>query len=180
MRKINLNGIWNMSGNDFNCCGTIPGSVYSFLINNGLMDNPFYRTNEEKALEISRYDYTFSREFIYEKQTDDKRVLLRCEGLDTLADIFINRVFIASTKNMHRTYEFDVTDKLSDEKNEISITFHSASEYVRKRANEELLCGTDDPLMGFTHLRKAHCMFGWDWGPRLPDMGISLSNISFI
>ncbi len=172
MKKIDLNGIWSMTGNDFNCCGTIPGSVYSFLINNELIDDPFYRTNEEKALELSRYDYTFSREFIYEKQTDDKRVLLRCEGLDTLADIFINRVFIASTKNMHRTYEFDVTDKLSDEKNEISITFHSASEYVRKRANEELLCGTDDPLMGFTHLRKAHCMFGWDWGPRLPDMGI--------
>ncbi|MFA9381057.1 MAG: glycoside hydrolase family 2 protein, partial [Acetanaerobacterium sp.] len=25
---------------------------------------------------------------------------------------------------------------------------------------------------GFSHIRKAHCMFGWDWGPRLPDAGI--------
>lgn len=27
-------------------------------------------------------------------------------------------------------------------------------------------------MTGFPNLRKAHCMFGWDWGPRLPDAGI--------
>lgn len=25
---------------------------------------------------------------------------------------------------------------------------------------------------GFSQIRKTHCMFGWDWGPRLPDAGI--------
>lgn len=25
---------------------------------------------------------------------------------------------------------------------------------------------------GFVHIRKAHCMFGWDWGAHLPDQGI--------
>jgi len=32
--------------------------------------------------------------------------------------------------------------------------------------------GSDDAMLGFPHIRKAHCMFGWDWGPRLPDAGI--------
>ena len=27
-------------------------------------------------------------------------------------------------------------------------------------------------MRGFANLRKAHCMFGWDWGPHLPDAGI--------
>lgn len=27
-------------------------------------------------------------------------------------------------------------------------------------------------MLGFPHIRKAHCMYGWDWGPRLPDAGI--------
>ena len=29
-----------------------------------------------------------------------------------------------------------------------------------------------DAIPGFSHLRKAHSMFGWDWGARLPDAGI--------
>ena len=29
-----------------------------------------------------------------------------------------------------------------------------------------------DSLQGMAHLRKASCMLGWDWGPRLPDAGI--------
>ena len=34
-------------------------------------------------------------------------------------------------------------------------------------------------MVGFPNIRKAHCMFGWDWGPRLPDAGI-WRNISII
>ena len=25
---------------------------------------------------------------------------------------------------------------------------------------------------GFVNIRKAHCMFGWDWGAHLPDAGL--------
>ena len=32
--------------------------------------------------------------------------------------------------------------------------------------------GNDDTYEGFMHLRKAHYMFGWDWGAHLPDAGI--------
>ena len=27
-------------------------------------------------------------------------------------------------------------------------------------------------MPGSQYIRKAHSMFGWDWGPQLPDMGI--------
>ncbi len=32
--------------------------------------------------------------------------------------------------------------------------------------------GCVDAMDGFAHIRKAHSMFGWDWGPRIPDAGI--------
>ncbi|MCR5232405.1 MAG: glycoside hydrolase family 2 protein, partial [Lachnospiraceae bacterium] len=32
--------------------------------------------------------------------------------------------------------------------------------------------GTEDAMRGFPKIRKGHYMFGWDWGPRLPDAGI--------
>ena len=32
---------------------------------------------------------------------------------------------------------------------------------------------SSDAMKGFSEPgRKAHCMFGWDWGPRLPDAGL--------
>ena len=32
-------------------------------------------------------------------------------------------------------------------------------------------CNTDT-LDGFPYLRKSNCMSGWDWAPKLPDMGL--------
>lgn len=88
MKTIDLNGIWSMSGNNFKCDGKIPGSVYSILLDSGLMEDPFYRTNETAALELAKHDYSFSREFDYSKADENKRVLLRCEGGHTCGYIY--------------------------------------------------------------------------------------------
>ena len=44
--------------------------------------------------------------------------------------------------------------------------------FIREAYEERPLEGSSDAMRGFPYLRKAHCMFGWDWGPRLPDAGI--------
>ena len=56
-----LQGNWKMkeTGADGYCNVTIPGSVYSALLENGLMEDPFYRDNEEEALKLSEKDYEF-------------------------------------------------------------------------------------------------------------------------
>ena len=159
-----------MSGAEYNCNGTIPGSVYSFLLDNNLMEDPYYRTNELKATPILENDFDFSRKFDFTKQ--DYPVLLHCDGLDTLCDIYINGKHIAYTDNMHRTYEFDVTDALINGENEIKLHFASPNKFVREMHAKDPVPGTTDTFLGFPHLRKASCMMGWDWGPRLPDAGI--------
>ncbi len=170
MQKFMLNGKWNMSGGSFNCAGTVPGSVYSFLLDNKLMDDPFYRDNERQALKLLENDFDFSRKFVFEKS--DYPVLLHCDGLDTLCDIFINGKYIAHTDNMHRTYEFDISDALVNGENEIKITCFSPNKFVREMNAKQELHGSTDCLKGHPHLRKASCMMGWDWGPMLPDAGI--------
>ena len=109
MEKISLNGEWRMVGNGYDCTGSIPGSVYSFLLGNKLKDDPYYRENEWDYLELMNHDYVFSRRFDFERKSDDRKILLLCEGLDTLAEIKLNGKFVSATKNMHRTYEFDVS-----------------------------------------------------------------------
>jgi beta-mannosidase len=74
---------------------------------------------------------------------------------------------------MHRTYEFDVKKYLRAGQNQIQAVFHSPCRYVTELQNKQkLACGTMYAPAGTAYLRKAHCMFGWDWGPALPDMGI--------
>ena len=53
MRKTDLCGTWHMTGNGFSCNRKIPGSVYSFLLENKLMEDPYYRINELEALKLS-------------------------------------------------------------------------------------------------------------------------------
>lgn len=170
MTRLDLNGTWRLTGAGYDCTGTIPGSVYSFLLDNNLMEDPFYRQNELEALKLMENEFTFSRTFDF-THTGDK-VVLHCDGLDTLCDIYINGVHVAYTDNMHRTYEFDVTEILVDGKNEIKIVCHPVNPYIKEKLANFNLIASLDALEGFGYIRKAHCMLGWDWGPRLPDAGI--------
>lgn len=170
MTKFDLNGTWRLTGAGYDCTGTIPGSVYSFLLDNNLMEDPFYRQNELEALKLMENEFTFTRAFDF-THTGDK-VVLHCDGLDTLCDIYINGVHVAYTDNMHRTYEFDVTEILVNGENEIKIVCHPVNPYIKEKLANFNLIASLDALEGFGYIRKAHCMMGWDWGPRLPDAGI--------
>ena len=171
MKKILLDGFWKLKGGGYECEGTVPGSVLSALIENGIIDDPYYRDNEDWCFDLLNESYEFSRDFNVADVRNE--LFLCCEGLDTLANIYINENYIASTKNMHRAYRFDVSPFIKPGENSISIKFAPVDKYFKEKDKEfELLGGSVDPLKGFGHLRKAHCMSGWDWGPKLPDMGI--------
>ncbi|MDR0290107.1 MAG: glycoside hydrolase family 2 protein, partial [Treponema sp.] len=151
----------------------VPGSVYSDFLLNGQMEDPYWRDNEDKAFALLENDYEYRTEFsVAPKMLAMDRILLRCEGLDTLAKITINNIEIASTNNMHRTWEFDVSGILKKDKNILVIIFNSPINFVRDAHKKNKVDGSSHSLEGFPQLRKAHCMFGWDWGPRLPDAGI--------
>lgn len=159
-----------MSGAGYECFGTVPGTVYSFLLENQLMEDPYYRQNELEAQKLLENEFVFRKTFSF--HFEGKRVLLRCEGLDTLCDIYINSVHKAYTDNMHRTYEFDITEMLCEGENEIKIVIHPVDDYIKEKQKNEPLRGPWHCMEGAGHIRKASCMMGWDWGPRLPDAGI--------
>ncbi|MBQ9065502.1 MAG: glycoside hydrolase family 2 protein [Blautia sp.] len=183
MKTLSLNGSWELrvSGWDHRVPAVVPGSVYHDLLTAGEIPDPFYRDNEIEALKLMEHNFSYSREFeVSEELLSSDTVLLRCEGLDTLAEITVNESWKSiRTDNMHRTWEFDVKKVLHPGVNTIRISFFSPTEFIKKAYAENPADGTSDAMMGFPLLRKAHCMFGWDWGPRLPDAGI-WRNISII
>jgi len=136
MHYIDLNGTWQMkrTASDGWIDARVPGSVFTDLLNAGLIEDPFYRDNEDKVKEFALYDYEYKRTFqVDSKLLSCSKVILRCEGLDTLADIRINGQLIASTNNMHRTYEFDVKDVLREGENVIHIIFYSPIKYISEK-----------------------------------------------
>ena len=171
MEKFLLNGKWRIQSNTYDTVGDVPGSVYSALLSNGLMEDPFYRDNERKALAIMDEEFVFTKEFKYQKKSS--KILLVCEGIDTLCNLYINDCFVGHTENMHRTYVFDVTQYLTDEKNVIKAVFPSYDGYIKAKHKEQIITsGSGATMLGFAHVRKAFYMSGWDWGPMLPDAGI--------
>lgn len=151
----------------------VPGSVYADLMADGTMPNPFWRENELDAFERMKKDYVYQRTFtVTEAQLAHAHVELVCEGLDTLAHVSLNGREIAFADNMHITWVWDVKEQLHAGENTLEIRFDSPILYCAKKAEEAPGWESSDATPGFRHLRKAHCMFGWDWGPRLPDAGI--------
>lgn len=180
MNKLDLCGTWKMRCLDPSVFGgepvsvAVPGSVYSGLLSAGKIEDPFMRENEIDLAPLSDHDWEFSRTFaVGEELLARERVELVCEGLDTLSEITVNSTKIASTSDMHRTYVFDVRSALRSGDNEISIVFRSPTVFMKSRqAKQPLVGGAGGQYPGFSYLRKAHSMSGWDWGPVLPDAGI--------
>ena len=173
IHKLHENWKMCIAGTEDYIPATVPGSVYHDLMANGRMEDPYYRDNEMKALKIMEDDFEYVSVFDVEAGLlKCDAVLLHFDGIDTVADIFFNGTRIASVENMHRTWEFPVKEILRETGNELKVVLHSPTKYIREAYAREYIPGSGDAMDGFPYLRKAHCMFGWDWGPRLPDAGI--------
>lgn len=151
----------------------MPGSVYSALLDRKLMPDPFYRENELDACKLMENDFVFTEHFsVDEKIKGSDRVILRFDGIDTLSDVDLNGHKLGHTENMHRCYEFDVKDYIVDGENTLTVKIFSPNKFISDAYSKVMTYGSQECMDGFPQLRKCHCMFGWDWGPRLPDAGI--------
>ena len=179
MNHISLCGAgWKMtdcsSGESY--AATAPCSVLSVLLEAGVIKDPYYRENEKEVLPYLEKDYIFSRNFNVDGELmQEDGIELIFYGLDTITEILLNGEKLAITKNMHRTYRFDVKDRLHMGANELFIHFHSPLQYIKDyqpQPHKEISVCPVGALPGGQYLRKAQSSFGWDWGPQLPDMGI--------
>lgn len=190
MKTKLLNGTWNLKivGKDAALTGeqglpaAVPGSVYATLLTEGKIEDPFYRDNELKTLPVMDNDFCYTTEFEAEPEwflMDG--LFLKFDGIDTLADVYVNQILIGTAYNMHRGWEYDLLseDVLREGTNELQVVLHSPTQYIKEENAKVYTGGSGECMEGFPHLRKAHCMFGWDWGPRVPDAGI-YRNVSLI
>lgn len=154
----------------------IPGSVLSTLLDAGAISDPYDRMNEYEVRDLFWNDYVFERTFfVKEDILAEEHLELVCEGLDTLAEIYINDKKVFYADNMHCTWRIPVKNYLCPGHNHIRILFLSVLKYIESYSyeeNKEIRYVAVGAMKGNQLIRKAHSMFGWDWGPQLPDAGI--------
>ena len=151
-----------------------PCTMYSVLFGHGKIPDPFYGLNERELQHLGEKDCSFAAEFTVDETLLTREYIeLTLSGIDTLCSIYLNGKRLARTKNMHRTYVFDVKNRLIPGKNRLKLEFSSPMRYFAEAQRRHYLYMNDgDTLPGTAHLRKAMYQSGWDWGPTLPDMGI--------
>ena len=179
MRK-SLNGNWQLNSKWLIAKGfkdlkaIVPGSIYKDLLKHKLIDEPYYRANEAKMLDYMKDDYAYSRFITISKADLKKEINLVFLGLDTVAEIYLNDKLVAKTYNMHRRYRFNVNEFVHEGKNSLKVVIKSCLEFIKEedKKNTHQLMNMQYAVKGYANIRKAHCMFGWDWGPQMPDGGI--------
>lgn len=152
--------------------GHAPGGVHTDLLALGKIPDPFVGDNEKAVHWISETDWEYRLVFtLAPGLLDQSYIYLACDGLDTLAEVYLNGRLVGNAQNMFRQYSWEVKEDLLAGANELLIHFSAPFTYVQGRYKDLPLPGGGD-LPGGPYLRKAPSQWGWDWGPKLPPIGV--------
>ncbi len=162
---------------------TVPGTVHTDLLNNGLIEDPFYRTNERDQQWIDKADWEYSTHFeVTPAVFHMKNIRLDFQGLDTYADVYLNDSLLLRADNFFRSWKVDAKPWLQEGRNELRIYFHSpikiglqkleAHGYPLPASNDQSENGGMGDKRVSVFSRKPGYHYGWDWGPRLVTSGI--------
>ena len=151
-----------------------PGDTYLALHAAGRIPHPFAAENEAACAWVKEREWWWRTTFDASPPRPDERVLIVFEGLDTFATIWVNGVEMGATSNMFLEHRIDVGALLhADQENHVVVRFTPPARMVADKRMETWPI-IADPISESKRnfIRKAQFGWGWDWGPRLPTVGI--------
>ena len=162
---------------------TVLGVVHTDLLQNKIIEDPFFRLNERGLQWIDKEDWVYETCFTLAADMMRKENMeLVFEGLDTYADVYLNDECILKADNMFRCWSIPVRQYIREENNILKVYFHSpvkidvpkwdALPYQYPASNDQSENGGLFNKKISIFARKAGYHYGWDWGPRLVTSGI--------
>ena len=176
MNKMLLNGQWSVrfhhpvTGEDHCIPAMVPGNIELDLDRAGLLGDALPPDVEFAEHWVSLTDWEFEREFEYEGlPSGASQAMLRFEGIDTVAEVFLNGEKILSCENMHLTYQKDVTSLLKCGSNHLLVRIFAPEIAARKYRHPAFSFSSHPSAL---YLRKAKHCWGWDNAPMRLTAGI--------
>ena len=136
---LSLDGTWKMTasgkiadlaagkGWDTAYDATVPGSIYTPLVEAGVIPDPYVGDNMKTANRQSQKSWYFLRTFTYEGKGE--RVELDFEGLCNVADVYLNGKKIASHEGMFGGPFVDVTSIIKKGENTLVVHLYPAKDF---------------------------------------------------
>ncbi len=162
---------------------TVPGTVHTDLMDNEIIEDPFFRLNERGVQWVDKEDWMYETTFnatAAEASAANQELVFN--GLDTYADVYLNHQRILNADNMHRTWRCNVKGILKEGENLLEVYFNSPIKVDLPKYDQfdyTFNTGPDQSQNGgifnktlSIFARKAGYHYGWDWGPRLVTSGI--------
>lgn len=187
---LNLNGHWRLRWNDGERGerpdrvvgdgvdwsrgweARVPGCVHSTLIEAGIIPEPGLGTNVLACRWVEETIWIYRRTFSCAAVPEGGRAWLRFEQLDLSARIFLNGRLVGEHANQFRPFQAEVSEWLVAGENEVIVEVESGLHLTRDRSAAGLGVKANYLLTKMPWMRKTHNQHGWDWAPRLLNVGI--------
>jgi beta-mannosidase len=151
---------------------TVPGCIHTDLLAADLIPDPYIEQNELLLSWVGQTDWIFISEF--EAGVDVDAIPVRelvFDGLDTMAEIWLNGHLAGKANNMHHPWRFEVSNMLISGTNHLEVMFFSNERAALAEA-ERLGDLPRVRRLPYNFIRKMACNYSWDWGPELVTCGI--------
>jgi beta-mannosidase len=170
----------------------VPGGVHESLLAAGLIEHPYYDQNEASVHWMEGRDWWYRTTFAAPDRIEPgDAISLLFHGLDTVVDIWLNGAPLGHHENMFRPAEFRIDGQL-EASNTLVLRFSPplagltssapAVAQLRRVAGalmpdlpddlDVTALGPSPELTIASQRRKAMFSWGWDFGPRVPSIGI--------
>lgn len=124
MIRLNVKSVYVNSGNDKRYTANLPATLYSVLIENGVMDEPYYRDNIQNLSDFKPGTVRFDAEVSVDAfSLSQKNVYLSVSGIVGACDLIVNGTPIGRLDRPSHTYKLDVKCALKVGHNVITFSF---------------------------------------------------------
>lgn len=150
----------------------VPAPIHRVLIDHGLIDDPNIGLNSLKCRWVEEMFWVYRLEFEAPAEALDQCVRLTFQKLELDAEIELNCVPVGTHANAHREARFDLTGKLRPGKNLLVVKLSSGMHSAADKPATGYHAGDTAFLTKRHWHRHPQCQSGWDWRPRLVNVGI--------